>query len=98
MERALLSKYWQPILIVCLQIMDAILTLFIIKNGGGEANPLMRWFLHQGVMPFCLAKLLVAILGVWLWLNSKVGTWIALVAYTLVVTWQALLTIIILCR
>ena len=98
MERALLSKYWQPILIVWLQIMDAALTLFIVSQGGGEANPIMRWFLSHGVVSFCLAKLLAALLGIWLWFMSKIGIWIGIIVYSLVVIWNTILTTIILCR
>jgi uncharacterized protein DUF5658 len=46
-------------------VLDAILTLLFIQNGGGEANPLMSFVLSHGHTPFTGIKMALTGLGAW---------------------------------
>jgi hypothetical protein len=45
--------------------LDAILTLFFIQDGGGEANPFMSFVLTHGPTPFMGIKMALTGLGAW---------------------------------
>jgi hypothetical protein len=50
------------LILVCLLILiDTVSTLHIVRMGGGEANPIMRWMLEFSPLGFALAKLLTAV-------------------------------------
>jgi hypothetical protein len=51
------------LLMVLLIAVDTFSTLYILSQGGTEANPLMQWFLDQGTGWFILAKLGTAVVG-----------------------------------
>jgi Domain of unknown function (DUF5658) len=46
-------------------VLDALLTLFFIQNGGGEANPFMSFVLSHGPTPFMGVKMASTGLGAW---------------------------------
>jgi hypothetical protein len=46
-------------------VLDAMLTLFFIQNGGGEANPFMSFVLTHGPTPFVGIKMALTGLGAW---------------------------------
>ncbi|HET6204119.1 MAG TPA: DUF5658 family protein [Planctomycetota bacterium] len=50
--------------ILGLNVLDSILTVIHIGRGGAEMNPLMRWLLDQGQVPFLFWKSLVVGVGV----------------------------------
>ena len=43
--------------ILCLCVLDAVLTVMLMKHGAVELNPVMAWFLPQNLMAFALSKL-----------------------------------------
>lgn len=51
------------LLMIVLIAVDTFSTLYILSQGGTEANPLMQWFLEQGPGWFILAKLGTAFVG-----------------------------------
>jgi len=44
--------------IILLSLTDAMLTLYLIRNGAAEVNPVMEHFLKYGTLPFLAAKYL----------------------------------------
>ena len=98
MEQVSLSKYWHPILMVWLQFMDAIATLFLVAHGAQELNPIMDAALQQHTVVFCMLKFLSALLSVWLWTKNKTGAWIVTIVFILVVAWNTTLVCILLAR
>ena len=55
-------------------VTDAILTLFIISEGGEEVNPLMKYLLDSDVMLFFWAKFLLTSLGMLFLVSHKYFT------------------------
>lgn len=50
------------LILVCLLILiDTVSTLHIIRMGGGEANPIMRWMLELSPLWFAFVKVLTAL-------------------------------------
>ena len=45
--------------ILLLSVTDAVLTLHLISNGASEVNPVMNYFLNQGIQIFVSAKMLM---------------------------------------
>ncbi len=45
--------------VVLLSVIDATLTLYLIRNGAAEINPIMEYFLKYGPLPFLSAKYLL---------------------------------------
>jgi hypothetical protein len=50
--------------ILMLSIFDALLTLILIDKGSTELNPVMAYFLQQGLLPFIIVKYLLTSIGV----------------------------------
>ncbi|MEJ2101202.1 MAG: DUF5658 family protein [Desulfobacterales bacterium] len=50
--------------ILCLSVLDALLTLHLIKSGSTEINPLMSYFLKYGTFVFLVAKYFLTCTGV----------------------------------
>lgn len=76
------------LLFAALQVSDAVLTLLILRDGGRELNPIMRWLMDKiGIVPALVwVKLgLVAAVAVWVqsvWLLAVfVAIYIAVVAF-----------------
>jgi len=72
-------------------MIDTFCTLYIVSQGGSEANPVMDWVLQKGMGWFIGTKVTAAILGVFLlaihrhFLLAKVSGGIIVVAYGMVV-------------
>jgi hypothetical protein len=47
-------------------VLDALLTLLFIQNGGGEANPFMSFVLTHGPTPFMGIKMALTGFGAWI--------------------------------
>ena len=54
---------WLAVAIIFLCLVDSMLTLHIINNGGSEVNPLMDHLLNIGTHAFVVGKLLITGLG-----------------------------------
>ena len=59
------------IAIILLSLTDALLTLYLIRNGAAEANPIMEHFLRYGTLPFLTAKYLLTTASIVLLLIYK---------------------------
>lgn len=60
------------VLLIAASLVDAVLTLYIIREGGGEeANPLMSLLLDRGMVAFVVGKYLMTVLGLPLLLIFK---------------------------
>ncbi len=57
--------------IILLSLTDAMLTLYLIRNGAAEVNPVMEHFLEFGTLPFLAAKYLLTTASVILLLIYK---------------------------
>ncbi len=57
--------------IILLSLTDALLTLYLIRNGAAEANPIMAHFLKYGTLPFLAAKYLLTTASIVLLLIYK---------------------------
>jgi hypothetical protein len=61
-QRVVALDRYQPSLFVgimvvlCLSLLDALLTLILIAQGASELNPVMRYYLSHGPQVFLLAK------------------------------------------
>jgi hypothetical protein len=53
------------LIVVGASILDALLTLFFLQNGGSEANPFMSLVLSQGQTPFVGIKMALTGIGAW---------------------------------
>jgi hypothetical protein len=78
----------QTILLFTLNFLDAVLTIYWVRNGfATEGNQLMAGLLDMGVLPFLLVKIAVgatAAIVLWRWRNlrlAKYGLTLALVIY-----------------
>jgi hypothetical protein len=63
------DKYPRPLLIaiivvLCLSLLDGLLTLILIAQGATELNPIMDYFLSYGANAFLLAKYSFTVLSV----------------------------------
>ncbi len=59
------------IAIILLSVTDAMLTLYLIRHGAAEVNPIMEHFLKYGSLPFLAAKYLLTTASVVLLLIYK---------------------------
>jgi hypothetical protein len=50
--------------ILMLSLFDGLLTLYLIRNGSAELNPVMDYLLQQGPLPFVVVKYLLTSVGV----------------------------------
>jgi hypothetical protein len=57
--------------IILLSLTDAMLTLYLIRNGAAEVNPVMNYFLRYGPLPFLAAKYLLTTASIVLLLIYK---------------------------
>lgn len=57
--------------IILLSLTDALLTLYLIRHGAAEANPIMEHFLRYGTLPFLAAKYLLTTASIVLLLIYK---------------------------
>ena len=57
--------------IILLSLTDALLTLYLIRNGAAEVNPVMEHFLRYGPLPFLAAKYLLTTASIVLLLIYK---------------------------
>ena len=57
--------------IILLSLTDAMLTLYLIRHGAAEANPVMEHFLLYGTLPFLAAKYLLTTASIILLLIYK---------------------------
>lgn len=75
-------------LFIILQILDSLSTVYIIKNGGKEANPVMNWLMDKVGIPGALSgvKIVLLILVVAAW-NETLLFWIDAL-YICVVGWN----------
>ena len=63
------DRYPRPLLmaiivVLCLSLLDGLLTLFLIAQGATELNPVMNYFLSHGEKEFLLAKYSLTVLSV----------------------------------
>ena len=56
---------------ICLSLLDAILTLFLISRGAVEINPVMAYFLDCGVFVFFMVKYVFTCAGLFIILIYK---------------------------
>lgn len=84
-----MQLHWQAFLLFTLNFLDAVLTLFWVRNGfASEGNQLMASVLDAGDLPFLMVKIgigALASLVVWKWRNlrvAKYGLGFALTVYT----------------
>jgi hypothetical protein len=73
-----------------LQVLDLLTTVVVLKVGGYEANPLVRYFMHLGpIGGLIIAKALVVAVGAAIvWYNRHRAVFIANYAYAGVVCWN----------
>jgi len=96
------------IAIILLSLTDALLTLYLIRNGAAEVNPVMNHFLRYGPLPFLAAKYLLTTASIVLLLTYKnvhiFGTRIRakylfiviFLIFTFVVVWEVFLIFFVL--
>jgi len=57
--------YWESVVLCLLCLVDAFVTVLVIGNGWArEANPLMAFFIEQGIAVFLIAKVATFVPGV----------------------------------
>jgi hypothetical protein len=89
--------------ILCLSLIDAVLTLSLIDHGAAEVNPVMDFFLQQGSLVFTCVKYLLTSLSVVIFLlvnhsvlprtrfrMSSLFTF-AIASFAIVVVWEIML-------
>lgn len=83
-----MSLLGQPFILFVLNILDAILTIYWVRNGfASEGNQLMAHLLDMGVLPFLLVKIAVggvAAIVLWRWGNlplARYGMTVTLAIY-----------------
>lgn len=89
--------------ILCLSLLDALLTLSLIEHGAAEVNPVMAFFLNQGPLIFTIVKYLLTSLSVVIFLLvnhnvlprtrfrlSSLFTF-AIASFAIVVVWEIML-------
>lgn len=76
------------LLFAALQVSDAVLTLLILRDGGRELNPIMRWLMDKvGIVPALVWVKIGLIVAVAVWVQSVwllvafVAIYIAVVAF-----------------
>lgn len=59
------------LLFTALQVSDAVLTLLILRDGGRELNPIMRWLMDKiGIVPALVWVKLGLVVAVAVWVHS----------------------------
>lgn len=89
--------------ILCLSLLDAVLTLSLIEHGATEVNPVMAFFLKQGPLMFTIVKYLLTSMAVVIFLlvnhnvlprtrfrMSSLFTF-AIASFAIVVVWEIML-------
>lgn len=96
--------------ILCLSLLDAVLTLYLIEHGSSELNPVMDYFLKKGPQVFTVAKYILTCIAVLIFLvlaNSVVPRSnfrakklfpYALLAFGIVVAWELILIFFMVAR
>jgi hypothetical protein len=96
--------------ILCLSLIDGVMTLHLIGHGAKELNPIMAYFLDKGTVVFITAKYIltsVAVIIILLIKNtylprtrvrSKKLFIFAIVSFSLVVIWEILLVFMLMGR
>jgi hypothetical protein len=96
--------------ILCLSLLDALLTLSLIEHGAAEVNPVMAYFLDKGTLIFTSVKYLLTSLAVvvFLLLNHNVPPrtrfrmsslfTFAIASFAIVVVWEIVLIYLIATR
>lgn len=89
--------------ILCLSLLDAVLTLYLVEHGSTELNPIMDYFLRKGPLVFTVAKYVLTCIAVVIFLvlaNSVVPRSnfrakklfpYALLAFGAVIVWELIL-------
>lgn len=89
--------------ILCLSLLDAVLTLYLVEHGSTELNPIMDYFLRKGPLIFTVAKYVLTCIAVIIFLvlaNSVVPRSnfrakklfpYALLAFGVVIVWELIL-------
>jgi len=89
--------------ILCLSLLDAVLTLYLVEHGSTELNPIMDYFLRRGPLIFTVAKYVLTCIAVIIFLvlaNSVVPRSnfrakklfpYALLAFGVVIVWELIL-------
>lgn len=66
-------------LVLFLNVLDASTTIWFVEQSMAvEANPLMKYFLDMGVLPFLLAKLLIVSVSLrilWIYRDRKIAVY-----------------------
>ena len=74
------------IVLVALLAADAWLAIAIIRNGGREMNPIVKWFIAKlGLLPGLIVSRAIALVLAILWPRA---IWALIVAYAAVVLWN----------
>jgi Domain of unknown function (DUF5658) len=96
--------------ILCLSLLDAILTLYLVEHGSSELNPVMDYFLKKGPLIFTVAKYILTSIAVIIFLvlaNSVVPRSkfrakklfpYALIAFGSVIAWELILILLLVTR
>jgi hypothetical protein len=96
--------------ILCLSLLDAALTLYLVENGSSELNPIMDYFLKKGPRIFTVAKYVLTCIAVLIFLvlaNSVVPRSnfrakklfpYALLAFGAVIVWELILIFFLVTR
>ena len=96
--------------ILCLSLLDAALTLYLVENGSSELNPIMDYFLKKGPRIFTVAKYILTCIAVLIFLvlaNSVVPRSnfrakklfpYALLAFGAVIVWELILIFFLVTR
>ena len=85
------------LVVLLLNVLDALFTVYFLSYGGRELNPIMDWVLKFGVMPFLMVKTVGIGVGVVLLALAKnfraarFGLGFVMVGYTLLFGWHILL-------
>jgi hypothetical protein len=112
---AIMDSYSQSLFaviigILCLSLIDAVLTLHLIGHGAQEINPIMAYFLDKGTGIFIIAKYVLTSVAVVIILlvkntylprtrvRSKNLFTFAIVAFSLVITWEIWLFFMLMTR
>lgn len=71
-------------LLVFLNIIDTVLTIFVVgMKWATESNPLMDYFLQQGPMIFAATKITLTLAGTFLLWRARSSKWATRAAFTL---------------
>jgi hypothetical protein len=96
--------------ILCLSLIDAVMTLHLIGHGAKEINPIMAYFLDKGTVIFIAAKYILTSAAVIIILlvknaylprtriRSKNLFTFAIISFALVIIWEIFLVFMLLAR